>query len=137
VRRVIFDSDVLLDVFLHRQPFFMNSASALDRVGRGNVEGFVSGHAITNLFYLMRKPLGSERSRELLSILLQKVRVASVTHEVIQIAIASPISDFEDAVTDAAAQVSSIEIIVTRNTKDFRQSIIPAILPEDFLRVSI
>jgi len=134
VRRVFFDNDVLLDVFLQRQPYFTTSASALDQVGRGTIEGFVSGHAITNLFYLMRKQLGRDRSRELLSILLVNVRVAAVTEAVIQTAIVSPIADFEDAVTDAAAQAAGVEMIVTRNTKDFRQGVIPAMLPEVFLQ---
>jgi predicted nucleic acid-binding protein len=133
VKRVMFDSDVILDVFLQRQPYFSDSALALDLVGQGRVQGFVSGHAITNLFYLMRKQLGSERSRALLSVLLTKVRVAAVTEAVIRAALSSPIADFKDAVAVAAAQAEEIEVIVTRNTKDFRQSAISARLPGDLL----
>lgn len=73
-------------------------------------------------------------SRKLLSILLTKVRVAAVTEAVIRAAISSPVADFEDAVMDAAAQAEKIEIIVTRNIKDFCQSETQAMPPEAFLQ---
>jgi hypothetical protein len=62
VRRVLFDSDVLLDVFLQRQPYFTASAIALDTVGQGKSEGYVAGHSVTNLFYLLRRQLGHPSS---------------------------------------------------------------------------
>jgi hypothetical protein len=45
----------------------------------------------------------------------------------------SSITDFEDAVTSAAANVAGLEMIVTRNTSDFVTSSVPAIMPEEFL----
>lgn len=45
----------------------------------------------------------------------------------------SPVTDFEDAVTSAAANAAGLEVIVTRNTSDFVASSVPAILPEEFL----
>jgi hypothetical protein len=45
----------------------------------------------------------------------------------------STIADFEDAVTSAAANAAGLEIIVTRNISDFTTSLVPAMLPEEFL----
>lgn len=129
----MFDSDVLLDVLAQRQPFFVASARALNTVTQGQVQGYVSGHAVTNIFYILRRQIGSEAARELLSRLLQRIQVASVTDEVIQQALQSPVTDFEDAVTSAAANAAGLEVIVTRNTSDFVASSVPAILPEEFL----
>lgn len=129
----MFDSDVLLDVLAQRQPFVVASARALNTVTQGQVQGYVSGHAVTNIFYILRRQIGSEAARELLSRLLQRIQVASVTDEVIQQALQSLVTDFEDAVTSAAANAAGLEVIVTRNTSDFVASSIPAILPEEFL----
>ncbi|MEH2376065.1 hypothetical protein [Nostoc sp.] len=49
----------------------------------------------------------------------------------------SPIADFEDAVTSAAALTAGLEIIVTRNTPDFVVSLVPAMLPDEFLTTLI
>lgn len=133
MKRVLFDSDVLLDVLAQRQPFVVAAALALNTVTQGQVQGYVSGHAVTNIFYILRRQVGSEAARNLLSTLLQHIQVASVTSEVIYQALQSPITDFEDAVTSEAAREAGLELIVTRNTADFLTSSVPALLPEKFL----
>ncbi|WP_292836962.1 PIN domain-containing protein [Nostoc sp. JL33] len=130
---MLFDSDVLLDILAQRQPFIVASAQALNTVMQNQVQGYVSGHAVTNIFYILRRQVGNEVARELLAKLLQHLQVASVTDEVIRQALNSPIKDFEDAVTSAAALTASLEIIVTRNTPDFVASLVPAMLPDEFL----
>lgn len=94
MKRVLFDSDVLLDVLSQRQPFVIASAQALNTVTQEQVQGYVSGHAVTNIFYILRRQIGSEAARELLSRLLQRIQVASVTDEVIRQALQSSIADF-------------------------------------------
>jgi hypothetical protein len=43
--------------------------------------------------------------------------------------------DFEDAVTSAVAESEKLEIIITRNLRDFAASPVPAMLPVDFLSI--
>lgn len=133
MRRVLFDSDVLLDVLAQRHPFFLLSAQALDCATRSDLQGFVSGHAVTNIFYILRRQVGSPAARTLLSQLLQQLQIAPVNGSVIHAALTNPISDFEDAVTSEAAKAIAVEIIVTRNQADFIHSTIPALLPSQFL----
>ncbi|MTJ14219.1 PIN domain-containing protein [Anabaena sp. UHCC 0187] len=135
MKQVLFDSDVLLDILAQRQPFVVASAQALNTVMKKQVQGFVSGHAVTNIFYILRRQIGSEAARKLIENLLQHIQIASVTNEVIHQALQSPIKDFEDAVTSAAATAAGVEIIVTRNKVDFVASLVPAILPEELLKM--
>ena len=138
MKRALFDSDVLLDVLAQRQPFVVASAQALNTVMQQQVQGYVSGHAVTNLFYILRRyilrrQLGSEAARNLLLTLLQQIQVASVTDAVVRSALQSSIADFEDAVTSEAAFAAGLEVIVTRNISDFVASSVPAMRPEEFL----
>jgi predicted nucleic-acid-binding protein len=137
LRRVLFDSDVLLDVLAQRQPFGIASAQALNTATQPQVQGYVAGHAVTNIFYILRRQVGSETARELLSRLLQHLQVANVTDEVIRAALQSSMTDFEDAVTSEAANAAGVEVIVTRNTPDFAASVILAVLPEEFLAMPL
>ncbi|MBC6430315.1 PIN domain-containing protein [Nostoc sp. HG1] len=137
MKRVLFDSDVLLDILAQRQPFIVGSARALNTVMQNQVQGYVSSHAVTNIFYILRRQVSNEEAREVLAKLLQHLQVASVTDEVIRQALNSPIKDFEDAVTSAAALTAGLEIIVTRNTPDFVASLVPAMLPDEFLTTLI
>lgn len=137
MRRVLFDSDVLLDVLAQRQPFVAASAQALNTVTQPQVQGYVAGHAVTNIFYILRRQVGSETARELLSTLLQHLQIANVTDEVIRSALQSKMADFEDAVTSEAANAAETEFIVTRNTPDFTASTIPAVSPAEFLAMPL
>ncbi len=135
MKRVLFDSDVLLDILAQRQPFVVTSAQALNKVIQNQVEGYVSAHAVTNIYYILRRQVGNEVARQLLARLLQHIKVASVTNQVIKMAINSPMTDFEDAVTSAAAQTADLELIVTRNTADFVASLVPVMCPDEFLTI--
>jgi predicted nucleic-acid-binding protein len=133
LNRILFDSDVILDVLTQRQPFFPASAQALDSVTQFQVIGLIAGHAVTNIYYILRRQLGNETSRNLLNQLLLNLQVASVTDAVIRVALTSAIADFEDAVSHAAALAAGATGIVTRNLDDFRQATIPVFSPEIFL----
>src|SRR5690349_14182148 len=125
--RVLYDSDVLLDVLLARRPHVGSSAAALERVATGTVDGYVAGHAVTNLYYLLRRQVGDKKTRALLAQLLSKLTVAPVSDNVIRSALVSDFADFEDAVAHAAAVEAGIDVIVTRNAGDFKPTLIPVL----------
>jgi len=132
MKRVLYDINVLLDVLLKREPFLADSAAALDAVGQGRVEGYVAGHAVTTLFYVLQQELGMTKSLQVLADLLTKMRVAPVTDAGVRQALNESFKDFEDGVTHAAAQEAKVSVIVTRNVSDFTKGTIPAVLPEVF-----
>lgn len=135
MKRVLFDSDVIIDVMANRQPFIVDSAQALNTVATLHIEGYVAGHAVTNIFYILRRQLGVSVTLDILTKLLGKLKVASVTDAVIHSALQTKMTDFEDAVTSEAAFAINLDFIVTRNTKDYINSPIPAILPERLLEL--
>ncbi|MEM9089731.1 MAG: PIN domain-containing protein [Cyanobacteria bacterium P01_F01_bin.53] len=98
MKKILFDSDVLLDVLLEREPFFKASARSLDTVSQEQIQGYVSGHSVSNIYYILRRKVSSAIALESLKILLQRIQVASVTDAVIRAALQSAITDFEDAI---------------------------------------
>ncbi|MCZ2207918.1 PIN domain-containing protein, partial [Cylindrospermopsis raciborskii] len=83
MKKVLFDSDVLLDILAQRQPFIVFSAQTLNTVITKQAQGFVSGHTITNIFYILRRQIGSDATKKLIETLLQNLQIASVTDAVI------------------------------------------------------
>lgn len=120
------DTNVILDVWLAREPHWRDSAHLLGSVERKEMEGFVCPTTITTLHYLGKKVLGESRTRELLIDLFRIVQVGEITYREFERALESQIDDFEDAVIEAVSMGCGIDVIVTRNTKDFRRSKIPA-----------
>lgn len=48
-------------------------------------------------------------------------------------ALISPVIDYEDAVVERTAVKTGMDYIITRNVKDYRQGMVRAILPDDFI----
>jgi predicted nucleic acid-binding protein len=129
LRKVLYDTNIILDVLLERRPHYASSVSALDLVGRGEVEGYVAAHSVATLAYLLDRQLGRGRGKEVLTDLLSKLRVAPVTDAVVRRALAGPFAAFEDGLCHDAAAEAGVMLIVTRNVRDFRKGTIRAVLP--------
>jgi predicted nucleic acid-binding protein len=130
VKRILFDTNVVLDVLLDRQPHVEPSAAAWAVVEAGKLEGLLAAHAVTTIHYLLRKELGNAKAKRILSAILGVFGVAAVDGAVIQEALQLPFSDFEDAVTAAAGRSAGCDCIVTRDPKGFRGSPVPCLAPE-------
>jgi predicted nucleic acid-binding protein len=133
VRRVLYDTNVVLDVLLAREPHLAASAAALGLTEAGRVEGYLAAHAVTTLASLLQRRVGAARGRAVLADLLSRLRVAAVTERTIRTALAGAFRDFEDAVCHGAAVEAGAELIVTRNLADFVPGTVPAVLPEALL----
>jgi len=133
VKRILFDTNVVLDVLLNRQPFVEASAAAWAAIESRISEGMLAAHAVTTIHYLIRKELGVVKAKRIVAATLRVFAVAAVDNAVILEALQLAFNDFEDAVTSAAARVAGCDCIVTRDPKGFRGSLIRSLTPEAVL----
>lgn len=132
--RVLIDTNIILDILQKREPFFTDSYQALRKAIENDCECLISASAVTDIFYMLRKSLGSaQQAKEQIEHLAQLVSFADVQGMDIHIALMRTMPDFEDAVVDAVAERYGASYILTRNIKDFAGSVVPAIQPADFL----
>ena len=132
--RALFDTNVVLDVLLNREPHAQASAQALALVERGEVQGFLCATTVTTLFYLARRTLGTQRAREQIAVLLRLFGVAPVTHLTLADALDAGFADYEDAVLHEAARHAGLHCIVTRNVQDFAAARLGVWEPSGLLR---
>ena len=130
MKRILFDTNVVLDVLLNRQPFVEASAAAWAAIESRISEGMLAAHAVTTIHYLIRKELGVVKAKRIVAATLRVFAVAAVDNAVILEALQLAFNDFEDAVTSAAARVAGCDCIVTRDPKGFRGSLIRSLTPE-------
>ncbi len=129
--RVLFDTNVVLDVLLERQPYAPDAVWLFARTEQGRLDGFLGATTLTTVHYLVRKALGDAAARERIGILLQLFDVAPVTRAVLEDALTLPFGDFEDAVLHEAARHAGVEGIVTRNAPDFTQATLAVYTPAE------
>jgi predicted nucleic acid-binding protein len=130
MKRILFDVNVVLDVLLDRKPHAEASAAVWAAVETGMAEGLLAAHAVTTIHYLVRKETGAAKARGIVSAILRVFGIAAVNSAVIQEALQLSCSDFEDAVTAAAARLAGCDYVVTRDPKGFRGSPVRPLTPE-------
>ena len=120
--RVLLDTNVILDVWLAREPFLRDSARILSGAEKGEISGVICPTTVTTLHFLVKKEKGDAKARILINGLIKICEVGELSRTEIQVAIESRIRDFEDAVIEAVAINSGVDVIATRNVPDFKHS---------------
>lgn len=117
---LLIDTNVVMDVFLKREPFFDMSNRVIDLPIEHNVKEFVSATTVTDIYYLTYKALKNHQVvRDLFNDLFEFVEVVAVTDKDIHAAFALNWKDFEDSVQYAVAKTNHFDGIVTRNMQGF------------------
>lgn len=132
-KNILVDLNVIMDVLLER-PGHRASQSVLELQETRGHALFISGHTVTTFAYLLehaKVPIAETRRH--VDWLLQAFSVVSTSVEILKDAVESHIADYEDAVIEQAALACQASLIITRNIKDFRLSIVPATTPESFV----
>ena len=128
--RVIVDTNVVLDVLLARRPFVESASRVFALVEQSRIEASL---CVTTVDYLLTQSLSRDEGRQALRGLLDLFEIAPVNRSVIEKALRSKIEDFKNAVLEQAGCLVGAEVIITRNTKDFRKSSIKALDPTELL----
>jgi predicted nucleic acid-binding protein len=129
--RILFDTNVLLDVMLDREPYAETSAEVLSRVESGDLTGCICATTVTTIHYLAARAVGSERALVEIRKLLSLFEIASVNRAVLETALDLGFPDYEDAVLHEAACGVDAQGIVTRNSRHFKNATLPVYTPEE------
>lgn len=131
------DTNVLIDFLAKRDSFQSAVDKVFELILTGQAKGLVASHSITNIWYILRKDFSSEERRELLLALLMYFDVVSLDKELlIQGLYRSDFSDYEDCLQEECACLAKAHYIVTRNKKDFSQSRISVVTPEELVALA-
>ena len=131
--RVLFDTNVVLDQLLARQPFVDAAERLMSLVDAGGLEGLVCSTTVTTIHYLATKTVGDAAARAYIRELLAIFDVAGVGRAVLRDALESGFSDYEDAVLYETARAAGAAAIVTRDGAGFSRSVLPIFTPAELL----
>jgi predicted nucleic acid-binding protein len=129
--KILFDTNIILDVLLEREPFFEIAANLFDAVEAKIVEGYLCATTLTTIDYFLTKYRNRDVANTAIKKLLKLYSVAKVDRAVLESALNSNFIDFEDAVIYYSANDSCVNGIVTRNTADFKTAQLPIYQPDD------
>ena len=113
---ILVDTNIILDIFLKREPYKTNAEFILTKCANRQITGYLAAHSIPNLFYILRKDYTQQERRKLIKNLCSIFRI----------------SDFEHCLQEECAVNIMADYIVTRNPGDFVKSRVKVMKPEEF-----
>lgn len=131
---VMLDTNVVLDVLKKRQPFWEKSKEVMDLAERKTITAALTASTITDIYYVLQRHLSDhKRTKSALLTLAGFLEIVDVTRKNCLDAFDQPVADYEDALLVECAKGWGAEYIITRNIRDFGNSPITAVTPDDFL----
>jgi predicted nucleic acid-binding protein len=132
MKKVFLDTNIMVDLIADRKPFSKYSIEIFKKAEERKITLFTSSHSIATTHYLLKKYLAEKILRDVLYNLLDYVTVIAVDTDVLKKGLRSKHRDFEDSIQIlCASKIDKIDCIVTRNTKDFRNSEILVLTPDE------
>jgi predicted nucleic acid-binding protein len=134
MRNLFIDTNVVIDFLANRKPF---STSALKLFGlsyNNKIKLYISAVSYNNIYYILKQSHSHKDTINLLNELMSMTEVLDVTKAVIENALKSDFKDFEDAIQYYCAKsLNKINLIITRDTKDFKKSDLPVLTSDEVI----
>jgi len=131
--KIFLDSDVLLDLLLGREEFLEDIKWILELSLSKQYTLYTSSLVIANIHYLVSRTLTVKYASDKVVKLVSLIKILNVGEKEILSSMGSKFKDFEDGIQNYSAINGNMDIIITRNTKDFKQRKLPILTPKEFI----
>lgn len=134
MKNIFLDTNVVIDFLADRKPFSQFAAILFNYAAEGKVKLFISAISYNNIYYILRQSLTNSETLKLLNELSELADITDVTKSTIKKSLKTDFKDFEDAIQyNSALSINKIDALVIRNTKDFKNSLLPVFTPEELV----
>ncbi len=134
MKKILIDTNIILDLLAKREKFYLDSRRIFSLADNNEIELYISTLSIANSHYILHEMLKIKKSREILGKFKVLVNSIALSDKIIELALNdSNFKDFEDGIQYYSAIDAKCDLIITRNSKDFKRSSIPIMKPNEFL----
>ena len=133
MQKLFLDTNLILDLLGERQPYYEAIACILTLADRKQIQVITSPLAIATTHYILMKFEKSQSALEKIRRFKILCGISNMDEQIVDKALNANFNDFEDALQYFSAVDSNCDILLTRNEKDFKQSLIPVMNPTDYL----
>jgi len=136
MRHIFIDTNVIIDFLADRHPFSDYAAMLFQLAKENKIRVHISAISFNNTYYILRKVTSHKSALSLLSEIEEYVGVQETNRAIIRKAIKSNFKDFENAIQYfSAVLIGKIDVITTRDVKNFKKSELPVLSPETTIKL--
>ncbi|MEO6348616.1 MAG: PIN domain-containing protein [Aquaticitalea sp.] len=134
MNRLLIDTNIVIDLLSKRETFYNEAAELFSRADKKELELTISSLTFANTNYILSKLKSPKDAREILRKFKVLVEILSLDNKITELSLSDDnFQDFEDGLQYYSAIENQIDIIITRNKKDFKNSKIPVLTAREFL----
>lgn len=134
MNRLLIDTNIVIDLLSKRDEFYDETADLFSRADKKQLKLFISSLTFANTNYVLSKLKSAKEAREISRKFKVLVELLSLDDKITELALSDDgFSDFEDGLQYYSAIENQMDIIITRNKKDFKNSKIPILTAKEFL----
>ena len=134
MRRILVDTNVVLDLLAKREPFDVESRQIFSMADTNIIELVVSSLSLVNTYYILNDVLKMKEARSIIGKFKVLVSTFKLNDKIVELTLNDyNFKDFEDGIQYYTALESQCDLIITRNKKDFKKSSIPVFSPKEYL----
>jgi len=132
--RILIDTNIVIDLLSQREKFYDDAANLFSRADKKELELTISSLTFANTNYILTKLKSAKKTREILRKFKVLVELLTLDDKITELALSDEnFQDFEDGLQYYSAIENKVDVIVTRNKKDFKNSKIPVLTAKEFL----
>lgn len=136
MKRLFLDTNVLVDLICHREPYDKESKRLFALAFTNKICIGLSALSYINTVYIAKKyGFSTKKVIENLNRIACFTTITNLEENTIKDAMNCGWNDFEDAVQYHSSLPFAADYIITRNLKDFANSNIPVYTPAEFLQI--
>jgi len=134
MKKLLLDTNIILDLLAKREPFYKEAALLFSLADQEKVQVFASALSYANANYVLLRENKPEDAKLILRKLRLIVQILNLDEKVVDLSLNDEsFRDFEDALQYYTALENGIEIIITRNLRDFQKSALPVMTAGQFM----
>ncbi|MCF6212925.1 MAG: PIN domain-containing protein [Flavobacteriaceae bacterium] len=134
--KILVDTNIVLDLLAKREAFLTEAQELFTLSDQNEVILCVSALTFANAYYILSQKLKLNDTRSVLRRFKILVKVIPLNEKIINLSLDSEFKDFEDAIQYHTSLENDIDIILTRNLKDFKLSKIPVLTARDYIKIN-
>lgn len=132
--RILIDTNIVIDLLSKRKEFYDEAADLFSRADKKELDLTISSLTFANTNYILTKLKSAKEAREILRKFKVLVEILSLDDKITELALSDDnFPDLEDGLQYYSAIENQIDIIISRNKKDFKNSKIPVLTAKEFL----
>jgi len=132
--RLLIDTNIIIDLLAKRERFYPEAAALFSLADKNKLTLTVSSLTFANTNYILSKLKSNNEARTILRKFKVLVETLALNDKITELALNDErFSDFEDGLQYYSTIENQIDIIITRNLKDFKNSKIPVMTAKEYL----